>query len=282
MKNLFGILLMVLFTVSVNGQINTPSASPSQKVTQKVGLTEVTVEYSRPSVKGRTIFSVNGLVPFGKMWRTGANAATKITFSTDVTIDGNPLSAGSYAITTVPGASEWRVNFYTYEKSNWSSYKEANPVATVTVNPTMRTNSLETFLIHIGNLKDDSASLDIVWDKTVVSMKIGVSYDDEVMGNIEKVLAGPTGGDYYQAATYYHKSGKDLATALEYIQKATNVEKPKFWQVRREALILADMGKVDEAIKAANKSMELAEAAGNDDYVKMNKKSINEWVAKGK
>ena len=273
---------MVLFTVSVNAQIKTPSASPAQKVTQNVGMTDITVEYSRPSMKGRTIFAENGLVSFGKMWRTGANAATKITFSTDVTVDGNALSAGSYAITTVPGADDWRVNFYTYEKSSWSSYMEASPVASVLVKPTMRTNPLETFLIHIGNITDDSASLDIVWEKTVVSMKIGVSYDEQVMGNIEKVLAGPTAGDYYQAATYYHKSGKDLATALEYIQKATNVEKPKFWQVRREALILADMGKMDEAIKAANKSMSLAEAAGNDDYVKMNKKSINEWVAGGK
>ena len=273
---------MALFTVSVNAQIKTPSASPSQKFTQSVGLTEVTVEYSRPSMKGRTIFADNGLVPFGKMWRTGANAATKITFSTDVTVDGNALSAGSYAITTVPGADEWRVNFYTYEKSSWSSYIEANPVASLMVKPTSRSTSLETFLIHMGNLKDNSASLDIVWDKTVVSMKVGVSYDETVMANIEKVLAGPTGGDYYNAATYYHKSGKDLETALMYIQKATNVEKPKFWQVRREALILADMGKVDDAIKAANKSMELAKAAGNDDYVRMNQKSINEWVAGGK
>lgn len=282
MKNLFGILIMALFAVSVNAQINTPAASPKQMVKQTVGLTDITVEYSRPSMKGRTIFAEDGLVSYGKMWRTGANAATKITFSTDVTVNGKALEAGSYAITTVPSANEWRMNFYPYVKSSWSSYAEANPVLSVTTKPKSLGMSMESFLIHFGNLKDDSASLDLMWDKTVASVKIGVSYDEEVMAAIEKTLAGPTPNDYYNAASYYHSSGKDLNKALEYVRKATNVAKPRYWQVRREALILADMGKTDEAIKAANKSLELAKAAGNEDYVKMNQKSINEWVAGSK
>lgn len=282
MKNLFGIILMAFLAVSVNAQIKTPAPSPKQTLTQDVGLTTVTVEYSRPSMKERTIFGQDGLVPYGKMWRTGANQATKISFSTPVTVNGSTLSAGDYAVTTVPGANEWRMNFYTYDKSSWSAYRDANPVASLTINPQSTKQTYETFTINFGNLRDNSARMDLAWANTKVSVKVEVAFDEEVMAAIERTLSGPTPNDYYQAATYYHKSGKDLNQALVYIRKATDVEKPKFWQVRREALILADLGKRDEAIKAANQSMELARAAGNDDYVRMNQKSISSWVTSTK
>ncbi len=280
MKKLFILTMAVALSYCVEAQIKTPSASTSAKVMQTIGLTDVTVEYSRPSMKGRKIFSADGLVPYGKLWRTGANQATKITFSDDVTVGGLKLSAGSYAITTLPTGASWMVNFYSHDATSWSSYSEKKPAASVKASPRSINDAVETFRISFENITDTSGDLTIAWENTVVPVKIGVDVDERVMKNIEQVLAGPTPGDYYNAATYYHTSGKDLMKALELVQKATKVDKPKFWQVRREALILADMGKFAEAIKAADKSMQLATVAGNDDYVKMNKESIAAWAMK--
>jgi len=280
MKHFIGLLSFLVFSFSVDAQIKTPAASPKQVLTQTVGLTDISLEYSRPSKKDRDIFSQTGLVPYGKIWRFGANSATKITFSDDVSIDGNKFAAGSYAMLAVPNTKEWIINFYPYEKGSWSSYKDANPMASIRTNVSKGSNVVETFTMGIGDITTNSAKVYTMWDKTSVSFPVKVSVDDRVMAGIEKTLAGPTANDYYAAGNYYHTSGKDLNKALEYVQMATKVDKPKFWQVRREALILADLGKYDEAIKAAKKSLDLAKAADNADYQKMNQESINEWITK--
>lgn len=269
-------------TFTVNAQINTPSPSPSAEFTQQVGLTKVTVNYSRPGVKDRTIFAQDGLVPFGKMWRLGANSATKITFSDKVKVAGTDLEAGSYAVLAKPMAEEWTLNFYPYESGSWGSYVEKEPAATAKGKVfTMPENiKVESFSISVGNLKNTGADLEFMWDRTYVAIPMEVYVDERVEEDIKRVLAGPSGGDYYAAASYYHESGKDLNKALEWIQKATHVDKPMYWQVRREALILADLNRYPEAVKAATKSMELAQKAGNDDYVAMNKKNIAEWSKK--
>jgi len=276
MKNIFT-LVCLLVTGTMFAQISTPAASTSQKIEQVVGLTTVNVEYSRPNVKGREIFAADGLVPHGKIWRTGANTATKITFSDDVTVHGSELKAGSYAILSTPNARNWKIDFHPYEGRSWSSYVEKTPAASVVAN-TSSTGMTETFTIAINNVTSTSADLDFIWDKTKCSVQLGVEVDARVMANIESVMAGPSAGDYFNAATYYHTAGKDLNQALEWVSKATDVAEPRFWQVRRKALILADLGKTKEAIKTAKLSMELAEKAGNDDYVAMNKKSIAEWT----
>lgn len=258
------------------GQIRTPAASPSAKFEQAVGLTNITVEYSRPGVKGRTIFG--DLVPFDKVWRTGANQATKITFSDDVTVEGKALSAGSYAILTKPGKMSWDVHFYKHESGNWSSYVEKTPDAVVTVKPIeVPAITVENFFITFANLKSDGALLELIWNHTIVPINIGVETHSKVMAAIDKTLAGPTVGDYYNAGAYLHDSGQDLEKALMYVQKATSGDSPRFWQVRKESLILADLGRKAEAIAAAKKSLKLATAAGNDDYVKMNTDSIKKW-----
>lgn len=269
--------LVALFMVSAQAQIKTPSASPGAKFTQTVGLADVTIEYSRPSVKGRTIFAADGLVPYGKLWRTGANQATKITFEADVTVGGKELKKGSYAILTIPNATEWAVHFYAHESGSWSSYVEKEAAAIVTAKIIAIPFSVGSFTIDINNLTNDSGSLEFIWDKTIASVPLKFSVKDKVLASIDKTLSGPSTGDYYAAANYYHSIGKDLDKALMWVQKATSVEKPRFWQVRREALILADLGRKTEAIKVAEKSIKLAMEADNDDYVKMNKKSIAEW-----
>jgi len=268
--------------LSIQAQISTPPASPKSKIEQVVGLTTINIEYSRPSMKGRTIFASNGLVPFDKMWRTGANQATKVSFSTDATVGGYDLKAGSYAVLSKPSASNWEFYFYNYDKSSWSSYLEAEPAATITVSPMASAQPVETFSIYISDLTSKSATLNIAWDKTVLPLKMMMDPDKAVMENIDAVLAGPTKGDYYSAATYYHTAGKSLPKALAWIEKATAGDNPRFWQVRRKALILADMGQMKKAVDAATESLNLAQEAGNEDYVRMNQKDIKAWGLKMK
>ena len=278
LKNVSLLLIICAFlSFSLEGQIRTPAPSPSATFTQDVGLSKITVEYSRPSAKGRTIFSADGLVPHDAIWRAGANAATKVTFSDDATVNGSELKGGSYAVLVTPRATSWDVHFYTYEGGNFGSYVEKTPAATVNAQVQKLPFNVESFTIAVGNLTSNSAHLEFMWENTYVGLNVEVEVDSKVMANIERVMAGPSGNDYFNAASYLHDSGKDLNLALEYITKATDVPEPRFWQVRRKALILADLGRKADAIAAAKQSMELAKAAGNQDYVRMNKKSITDW-----
>lgn len=280
MKKFLLLLCVVLVSFSMESQINTPAPSPSSKLKQTVGLTNVTVEYSRPSMRGRTIYG--DLVPFDKVWRTGANARTKITFSEDVTIDGQELKAGSYAIFTKPGAQSWEVYFYTEYQGGGTpgEWDEAKVAAKTTVEANAMAWPMESFTISIDELSDNGATLGIIWEKTYVGVKFEVSTDAVVTKNIDKVLNGPGAGDYYAAATYYASSGKDINKAKEWMDKAMSMtEKPAFWQLRQQSLIQAKSGDKKAAIETAKKSLAAAEEAGNADYVKMNKDSLKEWGA---
>lgn len=282
MKKVFYFLSFVALTAfgfmnSSNAQINTPAASPKSTTTQAFGLSEISLEYSRPSAKGRTIFADDGLVPFGKVWRTGANQVTKITFGDDVTVEGKELKKGAYAILTKPGASSWDVHFYDYDKSSWSSYVEKTPTAVVTVTPVMMPMHVETMWMGLGTQTANTVDLELLWEKTNVVVKVETAVHEKVMSQIDKVLAGPTAGEYYTAGVYMANNGGDLEKALMYVQKATHAENPRFWQLRQESLILAKMGKKADAIAVAKKSLAAATKAGNDDYVKLNNDSIKEW-----
>lgn len=282
MKKIFNLTLLIcaLAATSAMGQITTPAPSPKATVTQEFGIGEINLEYSRPSKKGRDIFGTNALVPYDKIWRTGANQAAKITFSDDVMVEGKSLKAGSYAILTKPGQSQWAVHFYAYEGGNWSSYVEKDPSAAVMVKPVKLQMSFETFTIMFGNLTSSSATMGIMWDDTYVPVKLSTDVDAKVMASIDRTLNGPTPGDYYAAGVYYLNAGKDLNKALEYVQKQTRTGEPRFWQLRQESLILAELGRYKEAMKVAEQSLALAQKAGNDDYVKMNKDSMAMWKKK--
>jgi hypothetical protein len=273
--------ILIVFTLSllissqVFGQIQTPAPSPGAKATQTVGLTEITLEYSRPGVKDREIFG--GLVPYGEIWRTGANLATTISFDKDVKVGGQDVKAGKYAVLTVPNKDEWKFMLYTYQERGFGAYVEKDPTVSFTAKADTWDMSVWSFTMAIQNVKSTSASWMIMWDKTVVSVPIEVHTDKQVTGSIEKIMAGPSANDYYRAASYYHDAGKDMNMAYEWIKKANEGDNARFWTVRREALILADMGKKAEAIAAAQRSMDMAEKAGNKDYVHMNEASIKEW-----
>ena len=263
-------------------KITTPQPSPLGMVSQRVGLTDVTIEYSRPGVKGRTIFG--DLVAFGKTWRTGANSNTKVTFSSDVTIDGQTLKAGSYGLYSVPNKDSWEVMFYTESDKNgvpgdWDDNKVA---AKTTVNVQAFPINVETLTISINDVTSTSAVLGILWEKTYVAVTFEVPTDEMVSETIDAVMAAtPKAGDYYNAAIYYSQQDKDIKKANEWMEMAMSMtEKPAFWQLRQQSLIYAKMGNSEKAIAVAEKSLELSKEAGNEAYIKMNTESLSEWGAK--
>ena len=284
MKKIIFILTSLIASYVINAQVKTPAPSPHCSITQVVGLTDVTVDYSRPSAKGRIVFG--DLVPFGKLWRTGANANTTVSFSEDVVINGTTLKKGTYALYTTPKADMWEVIFYT-ETENWGTPEnwDANKVAVlVNADPVALNNAVESFTISVGNLNNDSATLDISWEKTMVSVKFEVPTQKMATANIDKALAGPTAGDYYSAAQYYFQSNGDLNKSLEYVNKAISMVKPgtdvPFYQLRLKSLIQAKLGDKAGAIATANLSLAGATKAKNNDYIKMNNDSIKEWSKK--
>lgn len=284
MKRIIFVLATIIASYVLNAQVKTPQSSPHSTLTQVVGLTDVTVDYSRPSAKGRVVFGE--LVPFGKLWRTGANANTTVSFSEDVVINGTTLKKGKYALFTTPKADMWEVVFYT-DTDNWGTPEEwdANKVAVlVNVDPTVLNNPVESLTVSVGNLTNDSATLDIAWEKTMVSVKFDVPTQKAALASIEKVLAGPTAGDYFSSAQYLFQSNGDLNKALEYVNKATSMTKAgadiPFWYLRQKSLIQGKLGDKAGAIATAKLSLVGAEKAKNNDYVKMNNDSIKEWSKK--
>lgn len=284
MRNIIFILAMMIANVTIEAQVKTPQPSPKQTLTQVVGLTEVTLDYSRPGMKGRAIFG--GLVPYNEVWRTGANANTLISFSDDVTIQGKTLKAGKYSLYTTPKADYWEVIFYS-TTDNWGNpenWDEKNVAFQTNVNPVSLSSAVESFTLGINNLTNTGATLDIMWDKTMVSLPFEVPTNKTAMASIDKVLAGPTAGDYYSAAQFYYNSNGDMNKALEYVNKALSMVKPgadmPFYQLRQKSLIQAKLGDKAGAIATAKLSLAASIKAKNNDYVKMNNDSIAEWSKK--
>ncbi|MEP5253746.1 MAG: DUF2911 domain-containing protein [Winogradskyella arenosi] len=275
---LFTMALTLMF--SVHAQIETPQPSPFSKVEQKVGLTDVTLEYSRPSMNGRTIFG--DLVPYGDVWRAGANKNTIITFSDPVVVEGEKLEAGAYALFIVPSKSSWDIVFYN-DTNNWGAPKvldDAKVAAKVTVASMELPMNVETFTMTFDNLKSNSAELGFIWENTMANVKFEVPTDQIVTAAIDKVMAGPTANDYYAAAVYNLVEGKDLKQAKVWMDKAMSmIDDPKFYQLRKQSLLYAALGDKKNAIATAKASLEKAKAAGNDGYVKMNEASLKEWGA---
>lgn len=282
MKKFRLLIIAVFATAAMQAQINTPAPSPSSKMTQTVGLTEVTVDYSRPSMRGRTIFG--DLVPYGKLWRTGANGYTLVGFDNDVKIGGQDVKAGTYSIFTKPGEKSWEVFFYTDTQGggtprDWDESKVVAKLDAPVITMPMEM-AVETFTITIDDLKSNSANLGLLWENVYVAVPFEVPTDAAVEENIERALGGPSAGDYYAAAVYYSSEGKDINKAKEWMNKAMAMtEKPAFWQLRQQSLIQAKAGDKKGAIETAKKSLAASKEAGNDDYVKMNTDSLKEWGA---
>jgi hypothetical protein len=271
-------LIILIFSQNFEGigqQIQMPQASPSAQISQKVGLTDVTVDYSRPSTKGRKIFGE--LVPFGEVWRTGANAATLVTFSTDVSIERNPLSKGTYALYSIPGKDEWTIIISKNTKL-WGAvgYDQEEDIFRFRVKPGKTGQKYETMEISFVDMTDTGASLSIKWENTRVKFRIETEVDEIVMAEIKEMVIDKepeNPGLYYQAANYYFTTGKDLNTALEWITKSVESD-PKYWTMHLKAKIELGLGMKKEAVESAKKSMEMAKEAKNPDYVSLNERLI--------
>jgi len=281
MRKIIVMLALVIANFVMEAQVKTPQSSPLAKIEQVVGLTTVQVEYSRPSAKGRTVYG--DLVPFGKMWRTGANANTTISFSEDVKVGGKDLKKGKYALFTFPKADSWDVIFYT-DTNNWGlpeNWNEANVALRVTVKPETLNKSVESLSIFLNNLTNDSGLIELSWERTMVAIPFTVPTQDTAMKSIEKTLAGPSAGDYFSAAQYFYQTNGDMTKALSWVNSAiSNSPKDKdvpFWYLRLKSLIQAKKKKKKGAIATAKESLALSVKAGNGDYEKMNKDSIAEW-----
>lgn len=268
---LAAIALTMLASVS-NAQLKVPQPSPTQTVTQAFGIGEIKIEYSRPAVKGRVIFG--DLVPYGKVWRTGANQSTKITVGDDIKINGSALAAGTYAMYTMPNAAEWDVMFYKDLTlgGNVADYKAENEVLRVKVKPTAMMDKMENFTININNIMPTSCTIDLLWDKTKVSIPVTMEIDTKVMANIEKEMADKR--PYHQAATYYYDNNKDMTKALEWENKAAEANPKAYWVFHQKAKIQMRLNDKAGAMKSAETSLALATEDEDGAYIKMNESLI--------
>ena len=265
-------------------QINTPRVSPASEVEQMVGLTEIEIEYSRPSMRGREVFG--NLVPFGKVWRTGADNSTKISFDTDVIISEKTIQSGTYSIFSIPNKESWEIILYSDVElwgvpRDWSENKIVFS-SMFDVKKLKKSNTVETFTISFNDLTNNDVNMSISWENTSVDIKIEVPTRSMVESDINKVLSdNPKSSDYYAAAVFYRQENINLDKALEWMNKAIEMnESPRFWQYRQQSLIMAANDKFADAVDAAKKSLNLAIEADNQDYIKMNRESIAEWSKK--
>ena len=279
------IFTLLLFTINLSfSQINTPRVSPASEVEQMVGLTEIEIEYSRPSMRGREVFG--NLVPFGKVWRTGADSSTKISFDTDVIISGKTIQSGTYSIFSIPNKESWEIIFYSDVElwgvpRDWSENKIVFS-SNFDVKNLDKSNTVQTFTISFNDLTNNDVNMSISWENTAVDIKIEVPTRSMVESDINKVLSdNPKSSDYYAAAVFYRQENINLDKALEWMNKAIEMnESPRFWQYRQQSLIMAANDKFADAVDAAKKSLNLAIEADNQDYIKMNRESIAEWSKK--
>jgi hypothetical protein len=250
-------------------KIEFPAASPACTLKQRVGLTDIEVDYSRPGVKDREIFG--GLIPYGQVWRTGANQATKIVFSTPVKLNGNDIPAGTYGLFTIPGKDEWTI-IINKGAEQWGAYKydEKADLVRFKATPIALAKPIDTFTIEFNKIKDDSSSINLLWDKVEVPIKMEVNIVDKLVSQIEAVMASDEKKKpYFQAAMFYYNHGQDLHKASEWVDKAIS-EREAHYIVYLKAEILAKLGEKKGAIEAAKRSSELAVKANDTGYVKMN------------
>lgn len=253
-------------------QFRTPAPSPTQTIKQEFGIGSVELSYSRPNIKGRKVFG--DLVPFGQVWRTGANGATTLTFSDDVTIGGTKLPAGKYGLLTIPDKAEWTMIITRQlDVTSPAAYKQEHDVVRVKVKPMTLATPAETFTMQFANVKPASTELHVMWDNVAVALPISSDVESKVMAQIDNIM-NKDNRPYFQAAMFYLETGKDLNQALTWFDKAVEQQPNAFWIHHQRANALAKLGRKADAKLAAQKSMDLARQQNNSDYVRLNEKLI--------
>jgi hypothetical protein len=272
MKKSTFLLASMLFvsTITFAQEVKTPAPSPTQTIKQDFALSSIEINYSRPNTKGRTIFG--DLVPYGKLWRTGANGVSKITFGEDVKFGGVPVKAGTYALYTIPGQSEWEV-ILNEGLDNWGvdGYKATDDVAKFKVKSMNTGFNTDSFTMQIGKITSNSAEIALVWEKTAIIMPVTADIDTKIMADIEKAM-NVDSKPYFTAASYYFENGKDMNKALAWANKAVDAQPKAFWVMLLKAKIQQKLGDKMGAMATSKMSAEIAKAAGNMDYVALNEK----------
>jgi tetratricopeptide (TPR) repeat protein len=277
MKN-FIFFLCLLLSFNIFSQIQTPAPSPATNVQQTIGLTDITLEYARPSVRNRVVFG--NLVPFNKIWRTGANENSIISFSTSIKIGDTDVPAGKYSVYTIPNENSWEFILYS-DYNNWglpSDWDENKVVVRQKFTPIKLENKIESFKFALDDLTNNSFTLGVTWGYFYLPVEIKLPTTSIVMSSIEEVLKDPTSSDLYKAAVYLLQENRDLRMAKEWMnQSIAMMENPRFYQLRQQSLIYAALKDYKMAIKVAKSSLEKSILAGNADYEKMNQDSISIW-----
>lgn len=273
LKKIVFFSVLVSFTCSAGAQqFRTPAPSTNQTIKQELGIGSVELSYSRPNIKGRKVFG--DLVPYGSVWRTGANAATTLTFSDEVAIGGTKVPAGKYGLLSIPAQGEWTLILTKQtDVTSPAAYKPEQDMLRVKAASRALASPVETFTMQFANVKPNGADLQIMWDNTAVSLPITMDVDTRVMAQIDNLM-NKDSRPYFQAAMYYMDSGKDINQALAWLDKAVAQNPDAFWIHHQRANALAKLGRKDDARQAANKSIELARKAQNGDYVRLNEKLL--------
>jgi tetratricopeptide (TPR) repeat protein len=284
MKKMYVVSLLLGAILAVGDQVRAqivmPQLSPLATVGQNIGFTELRVEYSRPSARGRVVFG--DLVPYGKIWRVGANASTKIYVRDTITIEEqHKLTPGVYAIYAIPRKDEWTIIF-SRDAWLWGNfgYAEVYDALRFNVKPQQLKEQVETFTIQFANICMNCAELQLLWDYTKVSVRLSTTTDQKVLADIKKFTTNPEArmaGEYYISAKYYLDTNRDLPQAMEWIDKALNYAPSAYWMTHTKAEIYAKMGNYKEAIQTAELSMKQAKEKNDEDYVRINESEIAKW-----
>lgn len=264
MKHLsFALLFIVAAATSSFGQLKLPALSPGAKITQDFSTSTIEITYSRPSMRDRVIFG--GLVPYGIVWRTGANSATKVKFGEEVTIGGVTLKEGEYALYTIPNKDEWTI-ILNKGTGNWgaSGYDTADDVARFNVKSKTLDKNVQTFTMNIGNITFNSCNIELIWEKTKVIIPVKANNEERLDKSIDKAINEPN-IPYFQAANYYFEINQNLDKAYTYVNKALETNPKAYYMWNLKARMAQKMGKKDEAIAAAKKSAEVSKGTSAEE-----------------
>lgn len=274
-KTILAIVILLSLYGTTQAQLNMPQPSPGASFSQKFGLNEIKVEYSRPGVKGRKIFGA--LLPYGAIWRAGANDPTRFTTNDSITVAGKGLPKGTYIVLVKPYANEWELIFNKNPEVSYTNYKPEDDVVRVKVKTENTLQPVETFTITTSNITMNSCELDLMWENTMIRVPLVNEIDSKITAQIQQKLNGPTASEYITMARYYYDTNKDPKAALDFVSKGIAKAGEGFSNLWLQSMILAKMGNKKDAIQAAKKSRELAKTANNMDYVRMNEANIAEW-----
>ena len=261
------LMALAMAFISQAQTVKVPAPSPLQTLKQNFALSEITIEYSRPSARGRAVYG--DVVPFGKVWRTGANGSTKITFGEDVKVEGKAVKAGTYALYSIPGKDSFTFMLYKDLKlgGDVSNYNAENELIRFAVKSSKLTEKVETFTMNVSDITATNSNIELTWENTRAAFNVTADIDASIMASIDKAI-NKDNKPYFQAASYYYDNNKDLKVALEWVNKASEQNPKAYWVVLLKAKIELKLKDKAAAKASAEKVIEMAKADKDDAYIK--------------